>query len=272
MRASSANPAELSIWERPQQRCAPVNIRISVIIPTLQEERYLSDVLNRFDQATITRYGIELIVSDGGSSDATATIAQQHADVVVVHCAARRQTIAEGRNVGALLAHGEALVFLNADCVPADWERFWTFVAEWAAGNGPYADFAALAAPVEVSPAERRWSDRIIHAAFNAYLSMAAALGFGVGRGECQVIRRWLFERTGGYTASLAAGEDFEFLHRARRWTRVAIPRELLVYESPRRYRQWGYRRILWQWFLNWLGALVMHRSVVSEWSPVRDT
>lgn len=264
-------PADVTIWERSPRRLRSEQVRISVIIPTLEEEKTLPRLLAQFDGATLECYGIELIVSDGGSRDGTAEIARTHADVVVVHGSSRRQTIAEGRNVGACLARGRTLVFLNADCIPADQERFWQTIAEWTAECGRYARYAVLAAPVEVLPAERQWSDRFVHGCFNAYLRLAAAAGLGVGRGECHVVRQWLFEQTGGYAASLAAGEDFEFLHRARRWTRVALPPELCVYESPRRYRRWGYRRILWQWLLNWLGALLVQRSISHEWSPVRE-
>jgi len=262
---------DVLLWERSPQRLRSEQVRISVIIPTLEEEKALPRLLARFDDATIERFGIELIVSDGGSKDATAEIARTHADVVAVHASARRQTIAEGRNVGARLARGQTLVFLNADCVPANWQCFWQTIAEWTAERGRYLRYGVLAGPVEVHPAERRWSDRIVHGCFNAYLRLAAAAGLGVGRGECHVVRRWLFEQAGGYAASLAAGEDFEFLHRVRRWTRVALPPELRVYESPRRYRRWGYRRILWQWFLNWLGALLVQQSISREWLPVRE-
>lgn len=263
---------ELDVWERSPRRCSADHVRLSVIIPTLEEEQTLGRLLERFDDSMLQRYGIELIVSDGGSSDATVAIARHYADVVVVHRARRRQTIAEGRNVGAYHSHGEVLVFLNADCVPADWDLFWETVYQWALGQGRYARYAALAAPVTVEPSEQRWSDRIVHTFFNAYLTTATLLGAGMGRGECQLVRRWLFERIGGYAASLVAGEDFEFLARARRWTRVRIPRELMVYESPRRYRKWGYPSLLRQWFVNWVSAVFLHRSVVSEWSPVRDS
>ena len=260
-----------TVWRREPARLSPEQIRISVIIPTLQEEKSLPRLLSLFDDASINCYGIELIVSDGGSTDSTVDIARAFADVVIVHSSQRRQTIAEGRNVGAQIAQGQTLVFLNADCIPAQWEQFWQTIAEWAAEYGPYASYAVLAAPVLVHPLERQWSDRIVHACFNAYLQLAARMGLGVGRGECHAVRRWLFERTGGYTSSLAAGEDFEFLHRARKWTHVAIPHELCVYESPRRYRRLGYLRILSQWFLNWISALIARRSHSAEWTPVRD-
>ncbi|MCX7930491.1 MAG: glycosyltransferase [Chlorobi bacterium] len=262
---------DVVVWERLPQRLPADAIRISVVIPTLQEERGIESLLNRFDDATIQEWGIEIIVSDGGSTDATVQIAQRYADRIAVYRGQRRQTIAEGRNIGAQLGCGETFVFLNADCVPANWEQFWSVLTEWSRGNGPYAHCVALAAPVEIAPQQRQWSDRIVHGIFNAYLRCAVALGAGVGRGECQIVRRWLFERIGGYDSALAAGEDFEFMHRARRWTPIALPKELLVYESPRRYRRWGYRRILWQWFINWVNAVFLHRSIVSEWLPVRE-
>lgn len=261
----------VDVWRRLPPRQRQKQVQMSVIIPTLQEERILERLLRHFDEETINNYNIELIVSDGGSTDQTTAIARKYADVVATHRAPWRQTIAAGRNVGAYLSSGTVLVFLNADCMPADWEAFWAFLCQWAKGEGPYALYAALAAPVVIAPEERITTDRIVHGVFNAYLSVAAKVGCGVGRGECQVIRRWVFERTGGYNESLVAGEDFEFFHRVRKWTRIAIPRPLLVYESPRRYRRWGYRRILWQWFANWSSALIARRSAAQEWIPVRE-
>jgi len=150
-------PTDVLLWERSPQRLRSEQVRISVIIPTLEEEKALPRLLARFDDTTIQRFGIELIISDGGSKDATAEIARTHADVVAVHASSRRQTIAEGRNVGACLARGQTLVFLNADCVPANWQCFWQTIAEWTAERGRYLRFGVLAGPVEVHPAERRW-------------------------------------------------------------------------------------------------------------------
>lgn len=258
----------LQVWRRDSARTeAP---QISVIVPVLQEEKILAQSLSLFTPELRERYKLELIISDGGSSDATVAIAKEFADVVVVHTEPRRQTIAEGRNRGAEFASSNTFVFLNGDSFPALPTVFFDFVEEWANTRGKYARHAVMACPVEVVPNERKWSDVLFHSFFNTVLKVLTLMNFGVGRGECQIVQRETYLAVGGYNARLAAGEDFDFIARIARNNTVAIANELLVYESPRRYRRHGYIPILWSWFMNWVGASLFQRSFSSEWTVVR--
>ena len=54
---------------------------ISVIIPTLNEEKLLPALLAQFSPDVIRKFDLELIVSDGGSTDATIAL---HQTLVVV--------------------------------------------------------------------------------------------------------------------------------------------------------------------------------------------
>ncbi len=258
----------MTVWKN-ELRLAAVP-RISVIVPALQEEKILAQSLGLFTPALRDRYGIEIVVSDGGSTDATVEIAKQFADVVVVHAESRRQTIAEGRNRGAEAASGQVLVFLNGDSFPALPNVFFDFIEQWSVSHGKYARHAVMACPVEVLPNERKWSDVLFHGFFNTFLKILTMMNFGVGRGECQIVKPQTFREVGGYNARLAAGEDFDFIARIAKNHSVAIANELLVYESPRRYRRYGYVPILWSWFMNWVGATLFKRSFSREWTVVR--
>ena len=92
-------------------------MNISLIIPTYFEENLLEQLLKEFTYELKQKYNFELIVSDGGSTNATISIAKKYVDKLVVKTKEERQTIAEGRNDGAKAAEGEVLVFLNADCI-----------------------------------------------------------------------------------------------------------------------------------------------------------
>ncbi len=92
----------------------------------------------------------------------------------------------------------------------------------------------------------------------------------GAGRGECQIVRRDVFLRVGGYRDRLAAGEDFDLYARISRRARVRFAGELLVLESPRRFRKFGYLRVLFWWTVNALSVLLRGRSSSDEWEPVR--
>ena len=51
--------------------------KISIIIPTLNEEKYLERLLSQIDRKLKSRFNIELIISDGGSKDLTIEIANK---------------------------------------------------------------------------------------------------------------------------------------------------------------------------------------------------
>src|SRR5712691_11803579 len=80
---------------------------VSVIIPTLNEESCLEETL----RALRLQKPHEIIVADGGSTDATCRLASE-ADLLV-HAPRGR---ALQMNAGAARATGDNLIFLHADC------------------------------------------------------------------------------------------------------------------------------------------------------------
>ncbi len=91
---------------------------ISIVVPVLNEANsvvsFLQSVRNACQQAT------EIVVVDGGSDDATATLAAAHSDQVVISAKGR----ATQMNAGARVASGTILCFLHADSLlPAGADR-----------------------------------------------------------------------------------------------------------------------------------------------------
>lgn len=246
------------------------SIRISIVIPTLNEEKLLERTLASFPVALRTQFGVEIIVSDGGSDDRTVEIALNHGATTVQHSETRKQTIAEGRNRGAEIALGETLVFLNGDTFPAAPFEFLQAVGNWNSRMGKYGKVNAIACAVEIPPNEQTPGDRLFHWFYNGYSWWLNVIGLGMGRGECQIVRRATFHSVGGYQASLAAGEDFDLFRRIRATESIAFAGDLLVYESPRRYRKLGYTRVLWLWFINAMAVILKGQSADKEWEQVR--
>ena len=95
-------------------RPAPQNSRmsrktmVSIIIPTLNEEEYIGHLLDCLQKQTFNN--LEIIVADANSKDRTVEIAQMYRAKVV-----KGGRSAVGRNNGAAVAHGEILLFLDAD-------------------------------------------------------------------------------------------------------------------------------------------------------------
>jgi glycosyltransferase involved in cell wall biosynthesis len=240
--------------------------RISVVVPALNEEKLLQRMLHQFTPEIATRYNLEIIVSDGGSTDRTLTIARAGAHRVVENSPPIKQTISIGRNRGAAAATGETLVFLNADTLIADVDRFFARIRDRIRNPG----IVALTCSVLVYPDEERWSDRAFHGFYNWFFSMMNVVGMGMGRGECHVIKREVFEQSNGYADRIVAGEDYDLFARLKKLGRIEFLHDIVVYESPRRYRRYGYLFVTASWFLNFLSIFFLRRSILSEWKPVR--
>jgi glycosyltransferase involved in cell wall biosynthesis len=239
---------------------------ISIIIPTLNEEKLLATMLGQFTPDLIRMYNIELVVSDGGSTDGTLPIARAHAHVIVENTDGIKQTISLGRNIGAHHAHGEIFVFLNADTRLKDPDRFFRRLREEIAIPG----VVAVTSSVEVYPEDQRLSDKLYHGFYNWLFYMMNQVGMGMGRGECHIMTGETFGRVGGYAAGIAAGEDYDLFRRLESLGRIKFLKDVVVYESPRRYRKYGYLFVTASWFMNFLAVFFLRRSILSEWKPVR--
>jgi glycosyltransferase involved in cell wall biosynthesis len=239
---------------------------ISVIIPTLNEESTIEKLLSQFSEDLIRKYEIELILSDGGSTDRTVEIAKRKVHIILDEVKDRKQTIGEGRNRGAHHSSGEVLFFFNADVRVNDMGQHLKGMLE--ALRSP--DVVAATCPVYVYPEMETSLDRVYHRIHNFHVQSFNALRFGTGRGECQVIKRSAFFSVGGYDERLAAGEDFDLYRRLARRGKVKYIRNLKAYESPRRYRRLGYFRVTLLWFLNAVSILIFRRSFSREWKPAR--
>jgi glycosyltransferase involved in cell wall biosynthesis len=239
---------------------------ISVIIPTLNEEKLISQALSQFTPELKDKYKIEVIVSDGGSTDSTVKKAESFADVVFRADPNLPQNIPIGRNLGAKKASGKYLYFINADTKIEDAEFF--FRKTLSAIENPST--AALTMKIKVFPAEEKFSDKLFHGFYNTYVFLLNSIGMGMGRGECQIVKKEYFIQIGGYDENLPAGEDFDLYKRLKKLGKIKFLTNLVVYESPRRYRKYGYPKVFWEWTINSISVFFRHKSVSDRWEPVR--
>lgn len=94
------------------------NLRVSVVIPTYNEELRIADCLRALRTQTVKPF--EIIVIDNNSSDQTVSIVEQFPEVRIVH--ETQQGLSHARNTGLNAARGEILARIDADTyVDAHW-------------------------------------------------------------------------------------------------------------------------------------------------------
>ncbi len=212
---------------------------LSVVIPCVNEAACLPRLLR--DLQPLRRQGHEVIVVDGGSSDASPELAGHGADRVLRTSRGRALQM----NAGAAIAQGTALWFLHADSrvgepVPAavlsalEQGGSWGRCAIRLSGDGPLL-------------------------ALTARLMNLRSCVTGIATGDQGIfVTRSAFDAVGGFPA-IPLMEDVEISRRLKRQVgRPACVRNPLV-TSSRRWEQRGvWRTILLMWSLRlayWLGA-----------------
>ncbi|HEY6639909.1 MAG TPA: TIGR04283 family arsenosugar biosynthesis glycosyltransferase [Nitrospiraceae bacterium] len=233
-------------------------IPISVIIPTLNEERTIAATLSH----TASLGFDELIVVDGGSTDETPALLDsyrrktQSSALSPVHWVTAPAGRARQMNEGAKASHGEVLLFLHADTqLPSDAK---TLI------DATLADHRIVGGRFDVRFDRPSMWGTIISRMMN-WRSRLSGLATG---DQALFVRRPIFEQMGGF-ADMPLMEDIEFSSRLKRaGTTAALT--ATVTTSFRRWEQQGpLRTILLMWtlrFLYWIGISPSH---LAKWYNV---
>ena len=192
-------------------------MRLSVVIPALNEERHLGQLL--LDIQRQSRRPDEVIVVDAGSSDATFRIAEQ-------------SPVARDRNLGGYSATGDLIFFLDVDTrLPETF--FEDFVSEVERRRLDIAFPRYL--PHDSTP-----TIRAIHAFWDMVLRVFQRT-LPSGAGHCIALRSKLFWESRGFDPSLKF-DDIELVRRLSKGRRFGHV-DASVFVSDRRYREEGILR-----------------------------
>src|SRR5438876_4678614 len=96
-------------------------MRASIVIRTLNEERYLAAVLRAIEGQDLHRYDRETVIVDSGSTDGTLQVAER-CNCTLLHISREEFSFGRSLNRGCHAARGDVLVFLSGHCVPKDGE------------------------------------------------------------------------------------------------------------------------------------------------------
>ena len=189
---------------------------LSIIIPTLNEEKLIPRLINH-----LKRYGnrkaMEILVVDGGSEDGTVAAAR-NAGARVIVCPQRGRACQ--MNFGVRAARGDVFWFVHADTLPPS--SFYSDLLH-ARKNG-----------AQIGGYRFRFdSSRLLL----RFLSWCTRFDFEFTRGGDQTlfITRALFDRLGGYRKEFLIMEEFDLIRRARSLTKFHILKKNVLV-SARKY------------------------------------
>lgn len=199
-------------------------MKISVIIPTYNEEEYLPKLLDCLSNQTMSDF--EVIVADADSDDRTAELAREWGATVV-----RGGMPAVGRNAGAEAAQGDYYFFFDAD-VKFN-KHFLKNASEEMQER--FIDIATC----EAFPLSNVSLDRMMHNFANLFLKVNQYTN-PVAPGYCILITSRLFHRIGGFDENVTHAEDFDLVRRASELGQFRVLETAYITVSVRRYRKEG--------------------------------
>lgn len=203
--------------------------RISVIVPTLNEEKNIKALLDSIQKQT--EQCSDVIIVDGGSTDKTVQIAKSyHARTLV------EKGLWEfpSRNIGAKIACGEILLFTCADVVfPRDlFEKISLFFQDkdLVALTGPDFPQASVLAEIEYGFYNLA---RFVFSSFpRPHKRFSTSTNF-------LAVRKYHFERIGGFISDINADGIMGMC--LRDLGKVSFSMKTPVFISPRRFHKMGF-------------------------------
>ncbi len=208
-------------------------MKISIIIPTYNEEEYLPKLLESIKSQDFTDY--EIIVADAQSDDNTRNIAKEYGCVVV-----EGGLPGPGRNRGAEVAQGEILLFLDSDLELT--ENYLSNVIE------EFESEDLGIAITQMTPLSEKKRDKYLHDLANWF--MIAVENIKPHGAGCYGIisKKELHDEVDGFDENLSFGEDTDYIERVAEISEFKVLRNARIGVSTRRLEEEGLYTLLKQY------------------------
>ena len=194
---------------------------ISIIIPTYNEANIIAKLISYLRQ-DIPADAIEIIISDGGSTDGTMLLAAKAGATALLSPVKGR---AAQMNYAAAKAKGNILYFVHADCFPPQ-----GFVADIT---------SAVKKGYEAGRYQTRFTGNSWRLTLNAFFTRFDTF-VCYGGDQTLFVTRSLFTQIKGYDESKLIMEDYDITHRIKQQGKYKILRGVALI-STRKYETNGW-------------------------------
>lgn len=202
---------------------------LSIIIPTLNEEKYLPKLLRDIKGQTFSNY--EIIVSDACSDDKTIEIAKSYGCKIVVGNKDKRHPSIQ-RNDGARVARGETLLFLDADTLFINKNFLKKTIKNFSKRKLGIAGFY-------LKFKSNKFFYLFYYCFYNG-VSFLAQYIKPLAVGAAIIVRKDLHDKIGGFDESIFIGEDQVYCERISKMSKFRIIGRVKIFFSIRRFEKEG--------------------------------
>lgn len=211
---------------------------LSIVIPTLNEEKYLPQLLEDIKKQSLQP--VKIIVSDANSKDKTRLIATSYGAVVV-----DGGLPGVGRNNGAKVVDTEYILFIDADV-----ELKNKYFLEKSLKN--FEKFNLDAANFKFGMIGIPHID-LIYISWNIMQYISLKIFKKPFASGIILIKRHVFEENKGFDETIKLNEDYEFIKRIYKkgYKFAILPQK--IYPSPRRYLKAGVLSVFLMYFIGTL-------------------
>lgn len=181
---------------------------VTVIIPTFNGEPWIEDVLTMLDAQSLSIH--EVLVVDSGSTDQTVSVCQRHG-VRVISIPNKEFDHGGTRNMAAMHAQGDILVYLTQDAVPTDASTLEKLVAPLLLDESIAVTYARQLPHFDATPLSKHlrfynypehgyircWQDRKVYGFKTIFIS-----------NSCAAYRKDVLAEVGFFPDNVLFGED----------------------------------------------------------------
>lgn len=207
---------------------------VSVVIPSYNEATYIDRLLEALAKQTFKDF--EVIVSDAQSKDGTKEVVESFKDKLdIKFVESPPKGPAHGRNVGAKLASGGWLLFLDADD-DIDDSNFITSLLTETEKNNWNTSSARMTAR---GKAAKQYANLL------RYQKLLSHTRRPVASGYCLFTKASVFSNAGGFNEKIRFGEDYEYVSRTGKGGKFGFVESTQFYVDPRRNNEDGLKLTL---------------------------
>jgi glycosyltransferase involved in cell wall biosynthesis len=253
---------------------SPTNIRVSLVIPAHNEEKYIEDCLEHVLRNSADFF--EIIVIDNASTDGTRSVVEKVSQklastagtgagkIRIVH--EPKKGLVMARQRGFAEAKGDIIAYVDADTrMPEGWLD--AVVHEFSANP----NLACLSGPYIYHDIPR-WQQSLIKLMYWRILAMPVYYLVGyMATGANFAIRKSVLEKMGGFDTTIAFyGEDTNIARRAAQHGKMKFKLTFVMYLSGRRLKSQGITKTGFIYIANYISEVLFKKPASKTYKDFR--